>query len=68
MIANYIFRQQMNRNELDSPWFIEFVTKKFETYKMHTRTPHKFLRDNDKIKSILKVSKKHDEQTILFDD
>ena len=58
----------MNRNELDGEWFIEFVKKQFETYKMHSKTPHQFTRDQDKIKSILKVSKTHDIQTVMYED
>ena len=58
----------MSRNELDGEWFIEFVKKQFETYKIHTKPQHKFVRDNEKIRSILKTSKTHDSQTVMFTD
>ena len=54
----------MNRNELDGEWFIEFVQKQFETYKVHKQSQHIFMRDNEKIKSILKKSKTHDAPTV----
>ena len=56
----------MNRNELDGKWFIEYVKKQFETYKVHKQSQHIFMRDNEKIKSILRHPKMDDAQTVTF--